>query len=285
MSENIEHQKGLGRTLRRMLRPLVRLLIRQGVAYPAMVETLRETYVEVASEDPRLQLPGKRQTDSRVSLLTGVHRKEVKRIRETLQTAPDEPEIRSSVSAQMMALWLGHADFQDEQGQPRPLGRSPEQSPSFYDLVYAVSMDKHPRSILDEWLHQHLVHVDEDGWVHLDQAGFVARGAMQDKLFFAGRNIGEHLETVTHNLETDEDPRFDRAVYYHHLSEDSVAELRKMAEDGLLRVLKQVNHRAAELQQRDKVAHENESDGIPRPNASIHVGGYLSIRHDGEERP
>src|SRR4028118_1391499 len=65
--------------LARLLRPLVRLLIRNGITFPAVTELLRELYVNVAEHD--FTLPGKDQTDSRVSLLTGVHRKEVRRLR------------------------------------------------------------------------------------------------------------------------------------------------------------------------------------------------------------
>lgn len=63
----------------RLLRPLVRLFIRSGLTFPALADLLRELYVNVAEYD--FALSGKEQTDSRVSLLTGIHRKEVRRLR------------------------------------------------------------------------------------------------------------------------------------------------------------------------------------------------------------
>ena len=65
--------------LARLLRPLVRLLIRSGITFPALIDLLRELYVNVAENE--FPLPDKAQTDSRVSLLTGIHRKEVRRLR------------------------------------------------------------------------------------------------------------------------------------------------------------------------------------------------------------
>ena len=65
--------------LTRLLRPLVRLLIRAGVTFPALSDLLRELYVNVAEHD--FALADKEQTDSRISLLTGIHRKEVRRLR------------------------------------------------------------------------------------------------------------------------------------------------------------------------------------------------------------
>ena len=66
--------------LTRVLRPLVKLMLAQGITYPAVSEVLKELFVEVADRDFRIA--GKAQTDSRVSLLSGVHRKDVKRLRE-----------------------------------------------------------------------------------------------------------------------------------------------------------------------------------------------------------
>ena len=59
--------------LQRMLRPLVRLLVSQQISYPLLSRLLKRLYVEVASTD--FALSGKRVTVSRLSLLTGIHRR------------------------------------------------------------------------------------------------------------------------------------------------------------------------------------------------------------------
>ena len=69
--------KPLISALKRLLRPLVRLLIAKGVTLPAMIELLKDVYVGVAVHD--LESGSKGPTDSRVSVMTGVHRKDVKR--------------------------------------------------------------------------------------------------------------------------------------------------------------------------------------------------------------
>ena len=67
------------RPVRRLLRPLVRLLIKRGVTFPALADVLRSLYVEVAAHE--LLTEPRARTDSRISLLTGVHRKEIRRWR------------------------------------------------------------------------------------------------------------------------------------------------------------------------------------------------------------
>jgi len=67
------------RALRQLLRPLVRFLLDQQISFPVLSRLLKEVYVDVAREE--LPLEGRAQTDARLSLLTGVHRKDVRRLR------------------------------------------------------------------------------------------------------------------------------------------------------------------------------------------------------------
>ncbi|MEJ2346701.1 MAG: SDR family NAD(P)-dependent oxidoreductase, partial [Gammaproteobacteria bacterium] len=100
--------------LRRVLRPLIRLLLASGVTYPFLANLLKSVYVEVAERDFRIQ--GKRQSDSRINLLTGVHRKDVKRLRGEGYgdyTAPGNV----SLGAQLVARWTGVAEYQEEAGR------------------------------------------------------------------------------------------------------------------------------------------------------------------------
>src|ERR1700761_3229938 len=87
---------------RRLLRPLVRLMMRSGLTFPILVDMLRSLFVEVAITD--ILTDPKARTDSRISLLTGVHRKEIRRLRELPVDAQDAPEIVTLVG-QIVARW------------------------------------------------------------------------------------------------------------------------------------------------------------------------------------
>src|SRR5690242_13737736 len=95
--------------LRRLLRPIIRLAIHYGLTYPALAEMLKSVYVETA--DREFQIDGKPQTDSRVSMLTGVHRKDVKRLRS--EAAAESRELPKSVSlgAQIAAVWSSRPEY------------------------------------------------------------------------------------------------------------------------------------------------------------------------------
>ena len=77
--------------LRKLLRPLVRLLLSFQVSYPFLSTLLKSIYVDVA--DQEFSVDGKRQSDSRITLLTGVHRKDVKRLRDEHIDAATLPNL------------------------------------------------------------------------------------------------------------------------------------------------------------------------------------------------
>ena len=92
----------LVQALRRLLQPLVRLLLRRQATYPFLASLLKSIYVELAERE--FGIPGKAQTTSRVSLLTGIHRKDVKRLREQ-PANPDAPPGNVSLGAQLVLRW------------------------------------------------------------------------------------------------------------------------------------------------------------------------------------
>ncbi len=97
----------------RLLRPLIRLLIEGGVTFPAVADLVRSLYVEVAARD-LLQGPRAR-TDSRISLLTGVHRKEIRRWRSEAGEPEDVPPVITRTS-QIIARWLHDDEYVDPEG-------------------------------------------------------------------------------------------------------------------------------------------------------------------------
>lgn len=275
IEESASNKKALLLALKTILKPMVRLLIRQNITYIGLQSLLKQIYVNVA--DKSFQLDGKRQTDSRISLLTGVHRADVKKIRNQNSKQFTTKEIKASLSAQIMSVWTGHQAYIDKKGQPIPLFRTTnEGSPSFEQLVLSVSKDKHPRSFLDDWLNQGVIEylsVNGVDKIALLKKGYVPEEDYEEKLFFAGKNIGSHLSVVVNNLENTQPAMFDRAVYYQALTKESVEELEALSKKSMMNILIEINQFATELQERDKMKKN--------ANYSMHVGAYF--HHDKNE--
>lgn len=236
--------------VRRLLRPLARLLMAHGVDYPAFSDLSKEAFVDVAARDFPSDTASV--TDSRVSLLSGVHRREVKRIREeSLSQTPSIPT--ASLGALLVARWCGDARYLDSARRPLPLSRLARQGgeQSFEKLVEGVNKDIRPRAVLDEWLRLGAVSLDEEDRVHLAEHAFVPARGLEEKAFFFGKNIGDHLAASAHNLLGGTPALLDRCVYYDQLSTGSVDELRELSRVLAVEAMQQINRRALELQQQD----------------------------------
>ncbi|MDP4025652.1 DUF6502 family protein [Methylobacterium sp. NEAU 140] len=235
---------GLHAPLARLLRPLVRLLVARGITFPALTDLLRELYVNVAEYD--FALPGKEQTDSRVSLLTGIHRKEVRRLRGAGAPVSAVPATLSRTS-RIIARWLADPAFTGPDGAPLPLPRVAEgDAPSFESLVAGVTRDLRPRAVLDEWLDRRLVFVDPLDRIVLAEAAYVPRadGNAEAQAYYFGRNLHDHIAAATANILGDA-PRFlERAVHYDGLSADLAARLEARARELAMEALQQANREA-----------------------------------------
>ncbi len=245
---------------RRLLRPLVRLLIQNGVTLPALNEMLRALYVDVAASDV-LTEPRTR-SDSRISLITGIHRKEIRRLRDTTPERPETPAV-VTVSSQIIARWLAVEPFVDADGRPRALPRASEpgsDAPSFDSLVMSVTSDIRSRVVLDDWLSKGIVGADDTDRVVLNVDAFIPKPGAAEQLFYFGRNLHDHIAASAANITaTATAPYLDRSVHYDGLTAAQAAELEAFARGEAIRVVLEVNRRAAAL-----------ADAAPDPNAADH---------------
>ena len=244
-SDNAVKQRVIS-ALKHVLKPLIRLALANGINYPMLLETLKGVFVQVAEED--FKLAEREQTDSRISLLTGLHRKDVHRLRDQPESLQNQSLV--TLGSQLVGLWISDPDFIDSQGKPKPLPRlaSAGSEFSFDHLVARISKDIRARPVLDEWLRVGAVYVDNQDCVCLNTEAFVPSVGFEEKLFFFQQNIHDHVAATAHNLMNLTPPMLERCVYYDGLTESSIQELKRLAENQGMSALKTINARAIELQ-------------------------------------
>ena len=139
--------KALSAAVLRLLRPLVRLLLRHGIPYGAFADLAKWVYVDVAEKE--FNLPGRKPSVSHASVITGLTRKEVSRVKKI--EAPDDAAAESQYNraARVIGGWLSDRRFVDAQGEPRVLPLE-EGEHSVLELVRAYSGDMPVRAVLDE---------------------------------------------------------------------------------------------------------------------------------------
>ena len=236
--------------VRRIMRPLTRLLISHQLTYPLLIRLLKSVYVEVAETD--FAVDNAPLSDSRINLLTGVHRKEIKKLRaEPLAAEP--AAATASLGAQLVAEWMGSERYADAEGKPRPLPlkTSDPAKPGFDTLVAEVCRQNiRPRVILDEWTQLGVAHL-EQGNVVLNTGAFTPERGFDEKIFFFARNLRDHIAAGSDNLRGRESPHFDRGVFYDNLGADSIEELKALADELGMQALTQLNRRARALREAD----------------------------------
>ncbi len=261
--------------LRRVLRPLTRLLIAHGITLPLLSELMKSVYVEVAERS--FPVPGRPASDSRISLLTGVHRKDVRRLR---GAAPGESLVPATVSlgSQLVAKWVAERRYLDRAGAPRPLPlrKGHGAGASFEELVASVSrQDLRARVVLDELLRLGIVEIDTKDRVQLRVEAFVPVEGLEEKAYYFGRNLADHIAAGTHNLLGERPAFLERGVSYHGLSDADVNTLGKLALDHAMATLKVINRRALGMQRRQA--------GREGPKRRMNFGVFFYAEDDDPE--
>jgi len=109
---------------RAMLRPIVRILLRNGVIWKEFAELAKSVYVDVAGKD--YGISGRPTNASRVSILTGLTRREVKKQRDLITAGAPAADRMSNIT-RLLSGWYQDPDFLGPDGQPASLSRDGEE--------------------------------------------------------------------------------------------------------------------------------------------------------------
>lgn len=214
------------RALGRILGPLARLLLAGGMDYTRLAAALKPLCIEQARQE--LLRRGQADTDSAISLLSGVHRKDVREWRRNGLSGRIAQEL--SISSQVFARWVQDPLYRDRSKRPRPLPRLGA-APSFESLARSVTQDVHPYTVLTELLRLGLVQVQtlkgvETVVPHRD--GFVPPPGSRELLELFGANLGDHAGAAVANL-LGQPPHLEQSVFADGLSAESAAALGELA--------------------------------------------------------
>ena len=222
---NQKHLKHLSAAVLRLLRPLVRILLRNGVSYSTFADFAKWIYVDVASQE--FGIEGRKQTTSRVSVITGLSRKEVVRVRQLPRPDDSETAEKYNRAARVIAAWRRDKKYLDPEGAPAPLPMAGSDV-SFTELVKRFSGDVPVRATLDELVRVGAVKRLEDGSVCLLTRTYVPAHSDADKLHILGTDVALLISTIDHNLNPGPTgPFYQRKVAYDNLPDEVLPEFRK----------------------------------------------------------
>jgi hypothetical protein len=236
----------LARALGVLLRPLVRLVLRRGMAFGELAEIVKRAYVDVAQSE--LAVPGKRPTISRIAVLTGLTRKEVSRLLAAPAEATEGSDRRRiNRAARVLAGWVRDPEFHDGRGAPASLPFDAADAPSIGALVRRHGADVPARAVLDELLRVGAVRELKDGRFRPVQRAYVPQADDAEKLAILGTDVADLVAAIDHNLSASgAEPFFQRKVAYDNLPLDFLPALRERVRVQAQELLEQLDDEMAQ---------------------------------------
>ena len=236
-----------------LLRPLVRLVLKRGMAHGQFAELVKRAYVETARED--FTVPGRKLTISRVAVLTGLTRKEASRLMQQEVTPPARSSRRRvNRAARVVSAWVEDDRYHDGRGAPASLPFESDEGESFASLVAEHGADVTPRAVLDELIRVGAVERLKNERLRLVERAYIPRADESAKLEILGADVADLVASIEHNLDSETGPPFfQRKVAYDNLPARYLPKLRKLLARKGQRLLEELN--------RDMSEHDRDVQG------------------------
>ncbi|MEY1554114.1 DUF6502 family protein [Yoonia sp. R2331] len=226
----------MNRILDALFAPIARLAVARGVMFPQAAARLKVQFLrgaEALADAPN---------DSRISVMTGLQRRDIARLRALPEDAPVVHHL-----SRLVAIWV--ADH------PKVLDRK-----SFDALAASVRKDVHPRTLLEQLVDAGTVVVDADRVTRVKRSYQPAAGSV-DQLDFLAANGGDFLNAGVQNVIAGAG-HFERAAHFNQLSPEAVADLQALFADRQMAVLEEVAARARDLQDDSPGTHRFRAGGF-----------------------
>jgi Family of unknown function (DUF6502) len=216
-------------------------MIRNGVTYPVFITSLKNAFLDAAYDE--LNQTGQATTDSAVSLLSGIHRRDVRNLTRLVDTAPKPVRQPISVASQVVARWMSDSSYCDNSERPLVLPQHGT-APSFDSLASTISSDVRSKALLDELLRLGVVEFSDDS-VKLLAQGFAPSKGFTELSEQFQNNLHDHAAAASANLYSDAG-FLEQAVFVDQLSKESAHALHKVAAVAWKQAFKTVMQKAQE---------------------------------------
>ncbi len=255
-----------------ILKPLVRILLRKGIAFGELSQIAKRVYVQVA--DDNLTKKKKRATTSQIAIITGLTRKDVANLRK-LPVDETAPTVRYNRGVRVIEGWKKDKDFNNSNGEPAALSLLGDKQ-SFERLVERYSGDMPYRAMLQELERINAVDVSADDSIRLLVDEYVPHGDEDAIIEILGVDVEHLITTFDHNLSAEKDERrYQRKVSYNNLPIEAIAPFKEMVDKDAQALLVKFN----------KWLAENDRDSSPNVEGTGKVQAGVGIYYFEKELP
>ena len=215
--------------LYRIFAAVARVALKRGLPYDAVAEVAKRAFIDVAYHE--FTIAGRKQSASRVSVLTGIHRKEIARVLAAPDPEDRETSSRVTCAAAVVAGWRRDRAFADRRGVPAVLTFDGT-AESFAELVRRYGRGDIPaRAVLDELLRVGAVERRADGRIKLVVPAYLPEKTSPEALTILGTDVSDLIAVIDHNLgSAPGEGFFQRKVSYDNLPVEAVVKIRARVE-------------------------------------------------------
>ena len=215
-----------------VMRPIVRILLRYGIGYREFVEVTKTAYVDIASTD--FGLRGRPTNISRVAVMTGLTRKEVKRLRDKIASGDSKIKVKTTPLSDVLHHWHAQNEFTDSSGQPLTLPFSGGEV-SFSGLVKRFGGDIPAGAMRTEMKRVGAVTEDENGNLTLTKRTFTSPSDHERLLTLLVHGGYTMFSNIVHNTDVEQEGGAwaHRIAYTQSLGQQDTGQLRRVARDRI----------------------------------------------------
>lgn len=210
------------KSLEIMLEPIVFFCLKYSIAIQELTETLKLTLLKAAQRT--LQQQGQKVNVSRLSVLTGLHRRDVIRLSQEESARPRQQPV--NLIGRIIGQWEQDRRFLTKAGKPRILSHDGADS-EFARLVQLVSSDLHPGTILFQLERLSLVKRVRNG-LQLLQSKFDVRGDFERGYQIMAADVNTLISAVSDNLDhPDQIPHLHARTEYDNIFVEDLPLIRR----------------------------------------------------------
>jgi hypothetical protein len=189
----------LSHAFRKVLRPLVKILIRAGVRHDEFAEVIKGVYVESAIRDG-IGRDGPL-TRARVSLTTGVPRRDVDRYIDNESLLKPPPPTHTTTLTEVLHLWHTDPVYLGPYGIPLEIDFDSTPGRNFVDLVRRASSVAEPTEVFEDLLRSGAVARSGDRFIKVLSRYYVVSDLLSPQaLENFGSAMANLARTLEHNL-------------------------------------------------------------------------------------
>jgi Family of unknown function (DUF6502) len=237
MQENNNHTVLFA--LLKALRPIARFLMKAGIGYREFAEISKCAFVDVATSDYGLR--GRPTNISRVAVMTGLTRKEVKRLRQKIAAGSQIVLDKVIPPAEIIQKWHTDPKFLDDFDRPLTLPFDGA-SPSFAELVKKFGGDIPPGAMRTELKRVGAVAESEDGHLTVTKRYFRPIGEQAQLQRALGQAMYGIANTINHNLGRPEEKSWiERIAYSQNIREADKNRVKRISTDRASEFVESIN--------------------------------------------